>query len=82
MGNGRSPWMLVILLLFGAIVGSIIGDVLGSTWAVLKQSKSIGLQPPITLDLYVFQVTFGFLFKVNLASALGMILAYVFYRRF
>ena len=81
MGNSRTPWIWVILLLFGAIVGSIIGDVLGSTWAILKQGPSIGLQP-VTLDLHVFQVTFGFLFKINLASALGMVLAYIFYRRY
>ena len=81
MGNSRSPWVLIILLLFGAIIGSIIGDVLGSTWAILKQSKSIGF-PASTLDLHVIKITFGFLFSINLTSALGMFLAYIFYRRF
>lgn len=81
VGGSKNNWGWIILVLIGGILGSIVGDLLSTTWPVLKQGPAIGLQP-VNIDLHVVRITFGLLFKVNLASAIGMILGYILYRRF
>ncbi len=81
-GSYRSPWLLVILLVLGGIFGSLIGDALSGIPALrmLATARSIGL-PVTTLDLDVINLTLGFTFKINLFGLIGLILAFLIYRR-
>jgi len=47
----------------------------------LSYGESFGLAQPISLDLSVVQITFGLMFKINVASIIGMILAIFIYRK-
>jgi len=78
--RGRSPIILLILLVVGALIGTVIGELLGGIIPFLHISESIGFTPT-TLDLSFMQITFGFTMKLNLASALGLFLAYLMYKR-
>ena len=78
--NYRSPIILVILLLVGLIVGGVLGQVLGNIVPILNQGRSIGLSTT-NLDLGIINITFGFNVSLNLAAALGLIIAIVLYKR-
>ncbi|MGI6605885.1 MAG: DUF4321 domain-containing protein [Peptococcia bacterium] len=77
----RSPWLLLILLIVGGLLGSLIGTALGSYLPILNE----GFQPvgfaPTTFDLLVVTITLGLTFKFNVASAVGFLLAvFIFFK--
>jgi hypothetical protein len=75
--------VLLLLLVFGGIIGSWIGGLITDAWpvvGVLGRTQSIGL-PAFTMDLKVFTLHFGFMFNINLFTILGFILAYLIFKR-
>lgn len=78
----RDRLTLVLLLLAGLVIGGFIGEWLGGNpaFAFLNHGKTFGLQPTV-LDLNVIVLTFGFTLKFNMASIIGIILAFIIYRR-
>ncbi|MTI66701.1 MAG: DUF4321 domain-containing protein [Firmicutes bacterium] len=79
--RNRNPWILILLLAVGLVLGGIIGDLLGDKIPLLAKSYSIGLNPPLHLDLNVLDLTFGFSLNLNAASAIGIILAILIFRK-
>jgi hypothetical protein len=77
-----SNWtMLIFLLLMGFILGTIFGEVLRPYIPLLAKGASAGM-PPLTLKLAdTFSLTFGFKIHLNLATILGVIIAFVIYRK-
>lgn len=78
-----SPWILILLLLTGAIIGSILWTLLAPVLPqALTQSINIGsTAAPWTLDLDVVSLTFGIVLKLNIGSLICMIIAAVIYWR-
>ncbi|OAT85562.1 hypothetical protein A6M21_05400 [Desulfotomaculum copahuensis] len=76
----QSTWVLVLLLLVGALVGNALAAMLAPVVPFLKASYTIGLQPA-TLDLQLFRVTFGFNLTLGPLTALGLIFGYLLYRK-
>lgn len=75
--------LLLILLVLGGIIGGWIGDAIVKLWPAfseLGRTQSIGL-PSFILDLKVFTLTFGFMLHINLFTILGLIIAYILFRR-
>ncbi len=72
--------LLLILLLTGATIGGLLGDVLGSYFPILIVDKTFGFSPT-TIDLGILQFTLGFIFRLNLAGVIGLLLGYLLYRR-
>ena len=72
---------LFLFVLTGAIVGGMIGDALqasqffGENTKFLIQRYEVFSVPPATLDFYVMKISSFFVFRPNLASILGMIIA-------
>ena len=79
--NGKSTLILLILLAIGIVIGGVIGDLLGDIVPFLSYSYPIGLDTPLHLDLSVISLVFGLKIDVNVASAIGLILAYLMYRK-
>jgi hypothetical protein len=77
----RSIDLLLVLTVIGALLGSIVGEVLGKSVPVLARGVSVGLDPAVTLDLYVFKFVVGFRMTLNVASAVGILLALLLFRR-
>ncbi len=81
MAPRRRPLAVLALILFlGIVVGTVFGEVVG---ILLPEGKvirdvfvnSIDLHVgPLHLDLVVFSFTLGFSLKVNLMSAIGVVL--------
>ncbi len=83
MKGKTSPWILLLLLLVGAVLGSLLWSLLTPYLPeAFAKSLSVGSTAgPLQLDLDVFVLTLGFVLKVNIGSALGMILAAIIYWR-
>ncbi len=71
----RGRYVLIILLV-GAILGSIIGYVLRELLPILDMGVKIGLSP-VTVDLYLFDLTFGIHLKITLASIMGLLATFL-----
>jgi hypothetical protein len=76
----RSPWLLVILLILGGILGGLVGQALSGVQqlAFINQGPIVGL-PETMLNLDFLAITFGFTFKVNPVGILGFIGAFLLY---
>lgn len=72
--------ILLVLLLIGAIFGSLIGSAFGDAIPLLNYGKTIGVDP-FVVDLNVIVLTFGLKLSLNLAGIIGIIIAFVVYKK-
>ena len=78
---GKSTWMLIMLVLIGAVLGSFIGNLAAnSTFSWLNYGKTFGLTSPVVLDMAVLTLTFGLTIHFSIATILGIIIAIFIYR--
>lgn len=77
--NGRSPWLLLLLLLVGGILGSSLTGVVAAVLPAVASGTKVGLHPT-SLDLNFVQVNLGFLVTLSPLTALGLVLGYLLYR--
>ena len=79
----KNMWILVLFILCGIVIGGLLGEFASKVdflwW--LSYGESFGLSDPISLDLNVIKLTFGLVFKINISSVIGMILAIFIYRK-
>ncbi len=79
----KNFWILLVFILSGLVVGGLLGEIasrIDFLWW-LAYGQSFGLTEPIQLDLSVIKITFALMFKINMASILGMTLAIFIYRK-
>ena len=83
--EGKSILTGVIIVVVGALLGSFIGGFIGHAFPegvihdLFSKEITAGLQPAM-LDLRVLEVTFGCLFKFNVPSVIGILLAAFLFR--
>jgi hypothetical protein len=77
----RRPLAVLALILFlGIVVGTVFGEVIGILLPEGKVIRDVFVNStdlhvgPLHLDLVVFSFTLGFSLKVNLMSAIGVVL--------
>ena len=79
----KNIWILLIFILSGLVVGGLLGDIASKVdflwW--LGYGQSFGLTSPIELDLSIIKITFALVFKINIASIIGLILAVFIYKK-
>ncbi len=79
----KNIWILIIFILSGLVIGGLIGELATRVdwlwW--LSYGQTFGLSDPIVLDLSVVQITFALMFKISVASIIGMLLAIIIYRK-
>lgn len=80
--GSKNPWVLVVLMLAGIVLGGFIGTLTENIEALswLNYGQAFGLDSPIVLNLGILVITFGLSIKITIASILGLILAAVIYR--
>lgn len=81
--TARDPWWIfIVVVIAGAMLGSVVADSLGqfTYLAPLGHSVVVGVDPPVTLDLRVITLTVGVVFRLNLATVLGIIAAIFVFR--
>lgn len=79
----KNIWILLVFLLAGLVVGGLLGKLAAEVpwlwW--LSYEQQFGLENPLVLDLSVIKLTFALMFKINVASIIGMILAIFIYKK-
>lgn len=80
-GRVKSPWILVLLLATGAVIGGFLGEYLSNFIPFLKYSYPLGIREPLYLDLGVFSLIFGFVINLNIAGVIGLLLAILIFGR-
>ena len=79
----KNIWILMVFLLSGLVIGGLLGEIASEVdwlwW--LSYGESFGISSPIELDLSVITISFGLMFKINIASIIGMALAIFIYRK-
>lgn len=71
----RNPWVVLLILLAGTILGSFFGQYLSGFFPFLQYNYPIGIREPFSLDLGFLSLIFGFVININVAGALGLIIA-------
>ena len=83
----KSIFIGVIVIVVGALLGSLIGGFIGHTFPdgvihdLFSKEISAGLQPTV-LNLRVIEFTIGCMFKFNVPSVLGILIAALVFRSF
>ena len=79
----KNVWILLLFILSGLVIGGLIGEVAGKIdflwW--LGYGQGFGLSSPIELNLNILQISFGIMFKINISSIIGLIIAILIYRK-
>lgn len=77
------PWMLVLMILVGAVIGSLLWSLVTPYLPeIFAKSITVGTTgAPLNLDLGVVSFTLGLVLHVNTGSMLGMIAAFLIYRK-
>jgi len=71
--------ILVILLVIGLLFGSLIGEVFSDWIPFLNKSQQITWEPKA--DLNILKYDFYIQVKLNIASVLGLLLAFWIFRK-
>ena len=82
--RGQNPWwVLIVIVIAGAMLGSVLAGAVGESTYLswLGRSLTVGLSPPVTLDLHVLTLTMGLVLRLNLAIVLGILVAAFLFRR-
>ncbi len=68
-----------LIVFSGIIIGGYLGTLAASVPALsfLAYGKELGLTNPLTLDLSIIKVTFGFMMDLNIASIIGLVIALI-----
>ena len=81
----KNGWILLLLLLAGIVLGGLLGQLAANvSWlSWLDYGKSFGINSgtPLVLDLSVMVITFGLELKLNVSAIIGIILAFVVYKK-
>lgn len=77
----------ILFVIVGAILGGILGELmraagLGGAVPYMVQTYPVLDLPLVTINLYVIQFSFGFVFAPNLMSMLGVIIAILLFRKY
>lgn len=81
--KGKGTWVCIIFILAGLVIGGLIGELTSGVnflwW--LSYGQEFGLSEPLKLDLGVITLQFAVMFKINIASILGVIISMFIYRK-
>lgn len=79
----KNIWILILFILSGIVVGGLLGELASQveflSW--LAYGQEFGFSSPIELNLNVIKLTFGLVFKINIASIIGIVLAIFIYKK-
>ena len=82
----KSGWMLLVFILVGGLLGGVLGEILrvltppGTVQNLFAKAVTPGLDPPLSIDLVLLKLTFGFVLKMNLLTLLGIFLGIYLYK--
>ena len=85
--SGKKSWLLFLLLLSGVVIGSFLGyvtrDISWLSWLDYGMTFGIGSGEggALVLNLGVITLSFGMSIKISIASIIGVVIAFLIYRK-
>ncbi|MFI3173614.1 MAG: DUF4321 domain-containing protein [Bacillota bacterium] len=82
--NGKSNWVLLLLMLAGVVIGGFLGELLGKLpyFSWLGYGQTFGFIEPLVLDLGVLALQFGLTIRFSIGGIIGILIAFILYRKF
>jgi hypothetical protein len=87
-GSTKGAGICVLFVVIGAVLGGILGELMKEIAALngivpyLVQTYTIIDLTPVHINLYVIQLSFGFVFAPNLMSIFGVLLAIFLFKKY
>ena len=81
--KNKGTWVCILFILAGLVIGGLIGQLtegVNFLWW-LSYGQDFGLTETLQLDLGVVRLTFAIMFKINIASIIGVIISMIIYRK-
>lgn len=81
--KNKGTCVCILFILAGLVIGGLIGQLtegVNFLWW-LSYGQEFGLTEPLQLDLGVVRLTFAIMFKINIASIIGVIISMIIYRK-
>ena len=81
----REVMFITVALILGAVIGGLLGEIIatylpdGAAKTLFSKSIEIGFQT-LKVDFYAISFTVGLMLKINLLSALAVILLMIYFR--
>lgn len=83
VSSGKNSLVLMFFVLSGVVFGGFIGDMLSDityfNW--LSYGSEFGLLNPLLLELGVFSLEFSVTIRFTIAGIIGVILAFILYKK-
>ena len=83
--KNKNTWICILFILAGLVIGGLIGQLTSGVdflwWLSYGQEFGLSANSPLVLDLGIAKVTFALMFKINIASILGVIISIFIYRK-
>ncbi len=81
MRKNRSSWLLILFVITGVILGSLIGKFFGAAVPFLNYGpENLGLNN-VEIDLGIVYFQISLLFRINVTSLIGLLLALIIFNR-
>ena len=79
----KNIWILLVFILSGLVIGGLLGELASQvSWLNwISYGQSFGLENPVVLNLGVLTLTFALMFKISIASIIGMAIAIFIYKK-
>ena len=81
----NKTWICILFILAGLVIGGLIGQLTSGVdflwWLSYGQEFGLSANSPLVLDLGIAKVTFALMFKINIASIIGVIISIFIYRK-
>lgn len=79
----KNFWIFLIFMLSGLVLGGLLGELANRvSWLWwLSYGEDFGLADPVTLNLSILKISFSCMFRINIASIIGMAIAVFWYRK-
>ena len=83
--KNKNTWICILFILAGLVIGGLIGQHTSEVdflwWLSYSQEYGQSANKPLVLDLGIAKVTFALMFKINIASIIGVIISIFIYRK-
>ena len=79
----KNIWILLIFILSGIVIGGLLGELASRIDVLwwLNYGQEFGMKEPFTLDLSIMKISFSLMFKITVASIIGIAIAIFVYRK-
>lgn len=73
----RRGKVVFFIVLLGGIIGAILGHVLSDIVPILDKGLKVGPKGPLSLNLYLIDISFGIHINITLGAIIGLLIAFL-----